>query len=167
MAGTGRPGPPPRPVELTRRLGDPGHRGVGQAVSAPLGDEIIAAEAPAALPPHARALWDEVVPILSRWSLRSTDLPAIEAMCMAYARMMQARDVINRQGLFSLGSTGQMVEHPAFKIEQQASRTFLSYAQQFGLTWVARSQLGLSEATRGAILSTMSEKMGASPRKAS
>lgn len=159
-----KPGPPPRPVELTRRLGNPGHRSELPVASAPIGDVVEAATPSVELPPYARALWDEVVPVLARFSLRTTDLPAIEAMCMAYARMMQARDVINRQGLFALGSTGQMVEHPAFKIEQQASRTFLAYAGQFGLTWVARSNLGLTEATRGEILSRMSDKMGVSPR---
>lgn len=165
MAGT-KPGPPPRPVELTRRLGNPGHRSNLPAESAPLGDAIVSAEPPPSLPPYGRALWDEVVPILARYSLRSTDLPAIEAMCQAYARMKQATDVINRQGLFSLGSTGQMVEHPAFKIEQQASRTFLTYAAQFGLTWVARSNLGLTEATRADILTKMEDRMGAQPRSA-
>lgn len=85
-------------------------------------------------------------------------------MCVAYARMVMAGQVINQEGAFTLGSTGQMVAHPAWKMEQEASANFLRYAQQFGLTWLARSNLGLTEATRQTLLAQMDRTVGKNSR---
>jgi P27 family predicted phage terminase small subunit len=162
----GKPGPAARPVELTRRLGNPGHRTGLPEQSAPIGNEVAeTVEAPADLPPPGQDLWREVIPTLSKYGgLRSADLPALKAMCVAYARMVLAGQVLNAEGYFTLGSTGQQVAHPAFKMEQEASATFLRYAQQFGLTWLARSNLGLSEATRQQVLAQMGQTVGKNPR---
>lgn len=156
------------PIELKQRLGDPGHRLPKDARSAEIGDKIEnvkAVKAPADLPPEGKALWEEVLPVLSHYGgLRTVDLPALKSMCQMWARAERAAAVVNEQGMFTQGSTGQMVPHPAIKIESEARSMFLKHAQEFGLTWIARSRLGLQEATRNAVLAGLEGKVGANPR---
>lgn len=156
----------PKPIELKRRLGDPGkHLPAGVNESAQIGDEIVPIEPPDDLPPEGADLWREVLPTLAKYGgLRSIDLPALKAMCIAWARAQRASAVLDKQGYFTTGSTGQMVAHPAMKVEQEYMSVFLRYATEFGLTWIARSRLGLNEATRQAILSGMDKNLGANPR---
>ena len=160
-----KPGPAPMPIELRKRLGDPGHRLPKEAESAQIGDELEPVAPPADMPEQGKILWMEVLPVLARYGgLRTVDLPALKSMCLLWARAERAAQVLNEQGYFTQGSTGQMVAHPAVKMEQEARMLFLRHAEQFGLTWIARSKLGLSEATRSAVLAGLEGKVGANPR---
>lgn len=160
-----KPGPAPMPIELRQRLGDPGHRLPKGAQSADIGETIEPVKPPDDLPEEGKALWIEVLPTLARYGgLRSVDLPALKSMCALWARAERAAAVLNKQGYFTQGSTGQMVAHPAVKMEMEARTAFLRHAEQFGLTWIARSKLGLSEATRSAVLAGLEGKVGANPR---
>lgn len=153
------------PIELALRLGDPGHRLPKDARSADIGESIEPVAPPQDLPPEGQELWMEVLPVLSNYGgLRSVDLPALKGMCQLWAMAERAQTSLNKQGYFTTGSTGQMVAHPAIKVVLEARNAFLRHAEQFGLTWIARSKLGLSEATRGAVLAGLEGKIGANPR---
>lgn len=153
------------PIELKQRLGDPGKRLPKDAASAEIGETMEPVAPPDDIPVQGKDLWMEVLPVLARYGgLRTVDLPALKAMCMAWARAEICADILNRQGYFSKGSTGQTIPHPAFKMEQDARSVFLKFAEQFGLTWISRSKLGLSEATRSAVLAGLEGKIGANPR---
>lgn len=159
------PGPVPRPIELSQRLGDPGKRLPKDARSAPIGESITYAEPPEDMPTEGQLLWKEVLPVLANYGgLRSVDLPALKSMCLMWARAERLHKVLNEQGYFSQGSTGQMVAHPALKEERESRQAFLRHAEQFGLTWIARSRLGLSEATRHAVLAGLEGQVGSNPR---
>lgn len=161
----GQRGPAPMPIELKQRLGDPGHRLPKGAKSAEVGESITPVEPPADIPPEGQAMWMEVLPVLSHYGgLRTVDLPALKSMCLMWARAEKANQVLNEQGYFTQGSTGQMVEHPAIRMERDARMAFLRHAEQFGLTWIARSRLGLSEATRSAVLAGLEASVGSNPR---
>src|SRR5947209_5189831 len=95
-----------------------------------------------------------VFPELS-WASRSlepwlgrVDMPMLEAMSIQYARAMQARRVLRSEGLFTSGSVGQLREHPAVKIEREATTLFARLAEQFALTPASRSRLGMAELHR-------------------
>jgi P27 family predicted phage terminase small subunit len=127
------PGPTPMPIELRKRLGDPGHRLPKNAESAPIGETIEPVAPPEDLPPEGQALWREVLPVLANYGgLRMVDLPALKSMCVLWARAERAAAVLNEQGYFTQGSTGQMVAHPAVKMESEARMLFLRHAEQFG-----------------------------------
>src|SRR5205085_177510 len=66
---------------------------------------------------------------------------ALQAMCVQWARAQMATKVIGRHGYFALGSTGQIVEHPALAIERHAHGLFLRFAEQYGLTAAARARI--------------------------
>jgi len=96
-------------------------------------------------------MWDELVPILSKANvLSSVDGAALTALCIQWERSVQARAVLKRQGLFSLGSMGQLVEHPAVQTERSAHLMFLRFAEQFGITPVARTRIAAAVAVAGA-----------------
>jgi P27 family predicted phage terminase small subunit len=153
------------PIEIKQRLGDPGHRLPKDARSAEIGESITPTAPPLDLPPEGQELWMEVLPVLANYGgLRSVDLPALKGMCQLWAMAERAQQTLNEQGYFTQGSTGQMVAHPAYKIVLETRAAFLKHAEQFGLTWIARSRLGLNEATRHAVLAGLEGKLGANPR---
>jgi hypothetical protein len=45
-------------------------------------------------------------------------------LATTYARWHEASKIVGREGLFSTGSMGQKVEHPAAKIERESLRAF-------------------------------------------
>jgi P27 family predicted phage terminase small subunit len=101
---------------------------------------------PEDMPEDARKVWEVTVPRLAAIGLLDVvDSFALEAMCTQWARAKQAGRVLAEQGMVTLGSTGQLVEHPALASERQAHQMFLRLAEQYALTPVARTRLGLAE----------------------
>jgi P27 family predicted phage terminase small subunit len=97
---------------------------------------------PGSLPPEAQALWQEVVTRLHQVGVVDVvDGAALQAMCVQWARAERARAVIAEEGMFALGSTGQLVEHPALAVERAAHAMFLRFAEQYGLTAAARARI--------------------------
>jgi P27 family predicted phage terminase small subunit len=147
----------PKPLEQKRREGNPGKRKLGQPVKIRAG----APEKPKNLPPAGSALWDEIVAVLHTARVADAiDAPALTALCVQWARAEQARAALRKDGIFALGSTGQLTEHPALGIERAAHGMFLRFAEQYGLTAAARSRIALvgaagaieAEAERAAVL---------------
>jgi P27 family predicted phage terminase small subunit len=133
----------PKPVEQRQREGKLGHR------SLPAPVELVAAgfEKPEDLPVAASLLWDELVPILVAANvLNRVDRAALTALCVQWHRSVQARGVLAQEGLFALGSTGQVVAHPALEIERSAHLLFIRFAEQFGITPVARARIAAAVA---------------------
>jgi phage terminase small subunit len=64
------------------------------------------------------------------------------------------------KGHFTLCSVGQIREHPALKIEREASATFLRMAVEFGLTPSGRIRLGQAELTRRNLAHELQNHLG-------
>lgn len=106
--------------------------------------------------PEALAEWKRAGPILYRLGLISElDRSVFTSYCIAYARHMSAVRVLtslvekdarrhrkNRTGgLLVKGSTNNLVQNPAVRIEREAGRDVLRFAEQLGLTPSARSKI--------------------------
>lgn len=91
------------------------------------------------------AFWDEVVELLGDRVLKPIDRAALTAMCQQLDRAHEAARLIDDQGLVSKGSTGQMTEHPALKIEARAHAMLLRFAEQLGATPSARSRIAAAK----------------------
>jgi P27 family predicted phage terminase small subunit len=168
MPGARRPpGPPPKPLE-TRAL-------EGRSVShmnhpkpvklAPAVEAIDMREPPDDLPAEGKELWRTVMPWLVQANVvQLVDLPSVKTMCAHYAQMERARRVLDEDGYFVLGSMGQMTEHPSMRIFNNASDKFLRYAQEFGLTTIARTRMGLMEVQRASIAQEMNWTIGPGSR---
>jgi P27 family predicted phage terminase small subunit len=131
----------PKPIETRRREGNQGKRKLPAPIELPGG------LAERNLPPAARQLWDELAPVLQHAGvLASVDAAAFESLCMSWQRACDARAVVEEEGLFSFGSMGQVIEHPALSIERNARAEFLKFAEQFGITPVARARIAAAAA---------------------
>lgn len=144
----------PKPVEQKIREGNPGRR----KLPAPLELAGPGLEKPSDLPAAAALLWDEIVPILDAANiLNGIDRAALTVLCVQWARVEAARKVIAQEGMFALGSTGQIIEHPAVGTERSGTQLFIRVAEQFGITPVARARIAAAAAVATA---SMRDELG-------
>jgi P27 family predicted phage terminase small subunit len=155
----------PKPVEQRRLEGgrDVSHRAVAQPLLVGGRPTHQFDEPPDDLPDDAREFWAETIArLLEVGMLDLVDEAALRMLSTQYARWTQAGRVVAVDGHFSRGSTGQLVEHPAVRIERDAHQLFLRTAEQFGLTPMARTRLGLAELHRRSLHSEMEHALGGS-----
>jgi P27 family predicted phage terminase small subunit len=152
----------PKPIEQRIKEGNAEHRPLPAPVivgGRPDPDSILAP--PDDMPEDAKVIWRRMVPTLLQVGIIDVvDTMALEALCTQWARAKQAGRVINARGLFARGSTGQLTEHPAVAIERNAHAMFLRFAEQYALTPVARTRLGLAELQRRSLTDEMAAKLG-------
>jgi P27 family predicted phage terminase small subunit len=155
-------GRPPKPREQRVLEGNPGKRPLPEPVvlgGRPDLKEMI--EPPSHLHPDAKDFWkDSVVRLVEVGILDRVDTPALEQLATQYARIRAAQRVIDEAGYFARGSTGQIKEHPALKIEERATNLFLKLAEHYGLTAIARTRLGLAELHRRSLAQELTEGLG-------
>ena len=136
--------PDPHPVVLAGR---------------PTAEDI--AEPPEHLPPEAKELWRRDVRTLIDVALVDrVDRGALEAMCIAYARALQAGRVIVADGLFVANGRGVPTIHPAVRIERDAWDAYLRLAEHYGMTPIARIRLGTAELGRRSLQAELQDKFG-------
>jgi P27 family predicted phage terminase small subunit len=157
-------GRPPKPTEQKKLEGNPGRR--------PLPEPVIVAgrgslpAPPDDVPPEGHRLWDTIVAELERVNLVDRiDYPALIALCTQWARAEKARRVLAQEGMFALGSMGQIVEHPALAIERNAHALFLRFAEHYALTPVARARIGLAMLEGRKMQEELQDRIGRSPRR--
>ena len=149
--------PPRKPTEQHKRDGTyraDRHGDVVLVGGRPLPEEL--ADPPDDLPEEGKAHWRQVVPQLVGAGLADrVDVPALKVMCQAWARMVEARTVLDdlaeamgpgreAWALMSKGSTGQWVEHPMVKTERESVALWMRLSSTFGMNPAARAQLGLA-----------------------
>ena len=103
-----------------------------------------APEKPAAVAesPSLSTLWDRVVPELDSAGLISpADGPGLELMLRHYLLAGQAFDQVGESVVVKDHHVaGGLKKHPAEAVFRSESDMFLRYAQQFGMTFVARAR---------------------------
>ena len=120
------------------------------------------AEPPGHLPREGQQFWSlYVVELVKCGIVDRVDVPLLEMMCVQYARAVQAGRVIAEFGHFSVGSTGQVKEHPAVKIEREATAMFWRIAESFGIGPLGRVRLGLAELHRRSLQAEIGNALGA------
>jgi P27 family predicted phage terminase small subunit len=152
----------PKPVEQRHREGNPGHRDVPEAVlvgGRPRLEEC--SEPPEHLPAPAKEFWRfSVERLIEAGIVDLVDLPALEGLCITYARARQAGRVVERVGHFQVGTRGQTIQHPALRVEREAWRDFYSMAEHFAITPIARTRLGLANLQGKRLREEMGDALG-------
>ena len=116
---------------------------------------------PQELPHDAQEYWTATVTrLVDAGMIDLVDDAALRMLSVQYARWRQAGRVVAQDGHFALGSIGQLREHPAVKIEREAHGLYLKTAEQFGLTPMARTRLGLAELHRRSLHAEMTDALG-------
>lgn len=152
----------PKPVEQRIAEGNPGKRPLPEPMlvgGRPTLGEM--AEPPAHLSEDAQEFWrDSVDRLVEVGIIDRVDGPVLELLAEQYARWRGAQRVVREAGMFARGSTGQIREHPALKIEREAHALFLKTAEHFALTPIARTRLGLAELHKRTLAQELNEGLG-------
>jgi P27 family predicted phage terminase small subunit len=153
----------PKPVEQRRLEGgrDVSHRASPEALLVAGRPSHEFDEPPADLPHDGREFWRTVVSrLIEVGMLDLVDEVALRMLATQYARWVQAGRVVAVDGHFVRGSVGQLREHPAIRIEREAHGLYVKTAEQFGLTPMARTRLGLADLHRRSLAKEMESALG-------
>jgi hypothetical protein len=132
MARTGRP---PKPIEVKRITGNPGHRPLPDAGAIQLLPQATSTPQPSrALGEHGRALWDRIWSMGVQWISPTSDLEILLLTCEAVderadlrLEVLQSGDRQLRRGL------------------RELDRQIMASLSELGFTPTARSRLGVAE----------------------
>jgi P27 family predicted phage terminase small subunit len=158
----------PTPVEQRVLEGNPRKHAIPEPLLVSgrptLADPMV--QAPEDLPAAGKDAWNAIVPQLAEVGLLDrVDRLMLEAMCLQWARAKQAGRVINAQGHLVKGAVG-LKEHPSLKTERDSMRLFAMFADQFALTPVARTRLGLAEFHRRTLQAEFEDSIGSADLQA-
>jgi P27 family predicted phage terminase small subunit len=118
------------------------------------------------LPPHGQEMWDTVVPELMKFNAATTlDAYNLTLLCTYWADMVALREVIEEEGRYDFGSTGQMRRSPVVSDFLEVSGKFERLSAQYGLTLDARTRLALADVTTRSIESDLNSRLGVNPRR--
>jgi P27 family predicted phage terminase small subunit len=155
-------GHPPNAVEQRIREGNPRRHPIPEPLlvaGRPEEGEMLTP--PEDLPPSGKEAWNAVVPQLAEVGLLDrVDRLVLEAMCLQWARMKQAGRVVAAQGHLIRGPGGTLREHPALRIEREAASMFFRFAEQYAMTPIARTRLGLAELHRRQLKTEFDSALG-------
>jgi P27 family predicted phage terminase small subunit len=153
----------PKPVEQRVAEGNPRKHPIPQPMlvaGRPSLHELD--EPPEHLPPEAKEFWTTAITrLIEVGIIDRVDVPVLEQLAVQYARIRQAQRVLAEDGHYSRGAAGQLKEHPAMKIEMNATTLFMKIAEHYALTPIARTRLGLAELHRRSLAVELNEGLGA------
>lgn len=149
----GTRGRKPKPTAIKKLEGNPGKRRLNESEPQPMSADIRAPKGK--LPPEGRALWRALAPQLSDLGvLKSTDLPALEVLCLHYAMVRRAWKILDEQGSTvenlvlvdeSDPSAGTITlgvkKHPAAGVFRENAMAFKGFLTEFGLTPSSRVRI--------------------------
>lgn len=93
-------------------------------------------EPPEWLADDAREIWSEVIPQLAEIEglLARVDRYALARYCMDWIEYREACEMIERDGMVSVGENGGEYQHPAVGIKNQAAIRLARCEAKFGMT---------------------------------
>lgn len=158
-------GRPPKPDEVKRLEGYPGHHPirqpslVGGRIAS--GDSV---ETPAGLSPAERKAWAELTePLIRGGILDRADLSIVEMAAVALARARHARRVLAKEGITHTGSQG-LAMHPAITVEKGAMAEYRQLASLLGIGPASRARLGKGTAPEGGMGGELARTLPSSAR---
>jgi P27 family predicted phage terminase small subunit len=132
---------PPVPFIVRKLRGNPGKR----AMRKPVEPAILprCPEAPSYLPEYARQEWDRVAPPLWAIGLLSVvDTTCLAAYCASCEMWRRASEELD--SLTVKTNAGDLRRHPLIKVIADAASDMVRYANEFGLSPVARTRIAQS-----------------------
>jgi P27 family predicted phage terminase small subunit len=118
------------------------------------------------LPPEGQAMWETVVPELMKFNAATTlDAYNLTMLCIYWADIVALREVIEQEGRYDFGSTGQARRSPVVKDFLEVAGRFEKLSAQYGLTLDSRTRLALADVTTRSIESDLNARLGVNPRR--
>lgn len=150
-----RPGPAPKPLQLrmiegTDRKGRQGRSPIDLSTVPDPPKDV--PEPTHELSSEVRRHWDKLCRDLEAMDmLTSADAAAMTAYCEAVELHSRASRTVGKSPLLVQNSHGNLVVNRTITVQQEAARTLLRFAQEFGLTPAARTQVEVAKrASEGA-----------------
>lgn len=136
----GRRGPQPKPTNLRLLHGDRKDR-INSAEPQPHEGLPVC---PEGTTPGVRDIWDYTLGELAHMRLATpADRDALLAYCEAVWTHRRVSELLGKSSVLIKGMHGGLVRNPAIQIQRDAAMVMRAYAQEFGLTPAARSQISL------------------------
>jgi hypothetical protein len=145
-------GPPPKPNEQKRRLGNPGRRPLpdqSKLVAMPSAAVAGTPEPLRPLGPPGQALWDRVWAAGARWISPHTDVELLQVLCEQVDERAQLRVAVLRDGGWRERKALRTLDHQVV--------TALSL---LGLTPADRTRLGVAEVQAQSTLDKLRQNRG-------
>lgn len=100
-------------------------------------------EPPEPLPPQERAVWNYIVSELATMDLaKRPDRDQLYAYVCAVCLHANATVAVRAGGVLIKDRDHELHQNPAIRVQNQAARTMLAFAREFGLTPSSRVQFG-------------------------
>lgn len=137
------PGPPPKPVEKKRALGNPGKRALPKLASVPTIPQANLT-VPGQLGDEGRKLWAHIASAAGSW-LGPSDVPMLTMLCEAADRRAFMLRVLSDEGWSVMTEKGYPYRHPLVQALGDLEKQMTSWMSLLGLSSADRSRLGLAE----------------------
>lgn len=138
----GHRGPAPTPTNIINLRGNPGKRATNKNEPKPKPG----ASCPAWLDEVARKEWRRIAPELKRLKLLTlVDRTALAAYCQSYSRWYEAEQVVLDEGMTIKTKLGNVIQHPAVGIANQAMKQMYKFMAEFGMTPAARTRISVDK----------------------
>ncbi|MEY4249667.1 MAG: hypothetical protein RJA87_1300 [Pseudomonadota bacterium] len=135
-------GPQPKATVLKRLEGNPGKRKLNHAEPIPVG----VLKKPTFVTDAAAEEWDRIIAAMPPGFYTPADASTLTVYVCAWAAHRNAVQIIEREGMFSTGSTGQTVPHPALAIIATQAGVILKAGDRLGMSPAARTRLQMPNA---------------------
>ena len=149
MATTGRPtGRPPKPTEVKRALGNPGHRPIPAAPMPGHGlDAMTGIPVPPDLGPHGLELWNRVWFAGREWLSPDVDYPLVVMLCQSQDEAEDIRIALSdgSEDRYYVVGNGQKVTSPLVSQLKDLRVQITAWLAALGYSPTDRARLGLAE----------------------
>jgi len=135
-------GPQPKATALKRLEGNPGKRKLNDPEPIPVG----VLKKPSFVDDMAAEEWDRTVAAMPPGFYTPADASTLTIYVCAWAMHRNAFLIIEREGMFSTGSNGQTVPHPALAIMTTQANVILKSGDRLGMSPAARTRLQMPNA---------------------
>lgn len=150
------PGPPPRPVEKNRKLGNPGKRKLpsrSNVVALP----SIRSEKPETLGPDGSRFWNETMSVCSGW-LANSDYEMVRLCAEAMDRRAFILRVLAEEGWSVMTDKGYPYKHPLVSPLMELEAQIGKWMGVLGMTPADRTRMGVAEIKARSVLESLREK---------
>lgn len=94
---------------------------------------------PAHLSPKSKSIWREQVKAQEPGYFTDADVPSLEALVAAISSLRSAIKALDEHGsMFTKGSQGQLIQHPAVRIQSEAIRLINQTSQRLAIDPTSR-----------------------------
>lgn len=135
-------GAKPKPTHLKLLEGEPNKNRINKNEPKP---RPVMPKCPKHLSKIAKKEWKRIAPELKRLGLLTIiDGSALAAYCTAYARWVDAEELIKKHGVLVKAPSGFPMQTPALAIANKAMEQMVKYLTEFGMTPSSRTRIGVS-----------------------